>query len=421
MPDTIVCPNCRTSIEVTEVLSAQLRDKLRKEIESDFLRRENLLGEREQALLRERKSLEDQSREIEQTVSQRLDVERGKLTAEAMEKAREQVTDELRDQSKQLADIQEKLKAAQDTELAVRRERNQIEEERNSLELKLMRQFDAERSKIRETAKQEVYEEQKLKEADKDALINSLRTQITDLQRKSEQGSQQLQGEVLEVALEDLLRRYFPFDEITPVPKGIHGGDVIQTIRDATGSPAGHILWESKRTKHWSESWLPKLRDDQRAAKAQAAILMSIELPKEVMTFRHMDGVWVTSTACAIPLASALRTGLIEIATVKRSVEGRNDKMQLLYNYLSGQEFRHRVEGIVEAFVTLREDLEAEKRATQRMWAKREKQLERATAQTTGMYGDLSGIIGANLPAIESLAHPGLARPDDMTETVTNQ
>ena len=411
MPDTIVCPNCRTSIEVTEVLSAQLRDKLRKEIESDFLRRENLLGEREQALLRERKSLEDQSREIEQTVSQRLDVERGKLTAEAMEKAREQVTDELRDQSKQLADIQEKLKAAQDTELAVRRERNQIEEERNSLELKLMRQFDAERSKIRETAKQEVYEEQKLKEADKDALINSLRTQITDLQRKSEQGSQQLQGEVLEVALEDLLRRYFPFDEITPVPKGIHGGDVIQTIRDATGSPAGQILWESKRTKHWSESWLPKLRDDQRAAKAQAAILMSIELPKEVMTFRHIDGVWVTSTACAIPLASALRTGLIEVATVKRSVEGRNDKMQLLYNYLSGQEFRHRVEGIVEAFVTLREDLEAEKRATQRMWAKREKQLERATAQTAGMYGDLSGIIGASLPVIEAFSEPGLPSP----------
>ncbi len=403
MPDTIVCPNCRTSIEVTEVLSAQLRDKLRKEIESDFLRRENLLGEREQALLRERKSVEDQSREIEQTVSQRLDVERGKLTAEAMEKAREQVTDEFRDQSKQLADTQEKLKAAQDTELALRRERNQIEEERNSLELKLMRQFDVERSKIRETAKQEVYEEQKLKEADKDALINSLRTQITDLQRKSEQGSQQLQGEVLEVALEDLLRRYFPFDEITPVPKGIHGGDVIQTIRDATGSPAGQILWESKRTKHWSESWLPKLRDDQRAAKAQAAILMSIELPKEVVTFRHMDGVWVTSTACAIPLASALRTGLIEIATAKRSVEGRNDKMQLLYNYLSGQEFRHRVEGIVEAFVTLREDLEAEKRATQRMWAKREKQLERATAQTTGMYGDLSGIIGRVLPEISIL------------------
>ena len=406
MPDTIVCPNCRTSIEVTEVLSAQLRDKLRKEIESDFLRRENLLGEREQALLRERKSLEDQSREIEQTVSQRLDVERGKLTAEAMEKAREQVTDELREQSKQLAEIQEKLKAAQDTELAVRRERNQIEEERNSLELKLMRQFDAERSKIRETAKQEVYEEQKLKEADKDALINSLRTQITDLQRKSEQGSQQLQGEVLEVALEDLLRRYFPFDEITPVPKGIHGGDVIQTIRDATGSPAGQILWESKRTKHWSESWLPKLRDDQRAAKAQAAILMSIELPKEVMTFRHIDGVWVTSTACAIPLASALRTGLIEIATVKRSVEGRNDKMQLLYNYLSGQEFRHRVEGIVEAFVTLREDLEAEKRAVQKMWAKREKQLERATAQTAGLHGDFSGIIGTSLPAIESLQLP---------------
>lgn len=221
---------------------------------------------------------------------------------------------------------------------------------------------------------------------------------------------------MLEVALEELVRQHFPFDEITAVPKGIHGGDVIQNVRNASGIVCGAILWESKRTKNWSDGWLPKLRDDQRAAKAQLAILVSIELPRDITTFRHVDGIWVTSAACAIDLASALRAGLIEVAAAKRSLDGRHDKMEILYKYLSGQEFRHRVEGIVEAFITLREELEAEKRATLRMWAKREKQLDRAVTQTAGMYGDLSGIIGASLPAIEQLSVPHLlddSAPDE--------
>jgi hypothetical protein len=408
MPDTILCPNCQTPIELTEVLSAQLRGQLRQEFEVEIDRKEKALADRERKLFSEKQSLEQAAREIDQQVAERLEGERKQLTATALAKAREQVTIELRDKDEQLSDVQGQLKAARDAELALRQERRKLEEEKNTLELTLTRRLDEERSKIRETAKKEADEERRLKDAEKDSLINTLRTQIEDLRRKSEQGSQQLQGEVLEVALEELLRRYFPFDEITPVAKGIHGGDVVQTVRDATGAVAGQILWESKRTKNWSDGWLPKLRDDQRAAKAQVAILVTIELPKEVTTFRHIDGVWVTSSPCAIPLASALRTALIEIAAAKRSVEGRNDKMEMLYSYLSGQEFRHRVEGIVEAFVTLREDLEAEKRAMQRIWAKREKQLERATAQTAGMYGDLSGIIGASLPRIDNLEHPQL-------------
>jgi hypothetical protein len=421
MPDTITCPNCQTPIELTEVLSAQLRGQLRQEFEAEINRREKALADREQKLSSEKQAIEQAACEIDQRVAERLEGERKQLNAAALTKAREQVTVELRDKEQQLTDVQSKLKAAQDAELALRQERHKLQEERDTLELTLTRRLDEERSKIRETAKMEADEERRLKDAEKDSLINTLRTQIEDLRRKSEQGSQQLQGEVLEVALEELLRRYFPFDEITPVANGIHGGDVVQTVRDATGAVAGQILWESKRTKNWSDGWLPKLRDDQRAAKAQVAILVTIELPKDVSTFRHIDGVWVTSSQCAIPLASALRAALIEIAAAKRSVEGRKDKMELLYSYLSGQEFRHRVEGIVEAFVTLREDLEAEKRATQRMWAKREKQLERATAQTAGMYGDLSGIIGASLPAIELLAAPGFAGPDDTTVNVTDQ
>jgi hypothetical protein len=398
MTDTIICSNCQTPIELTEVLSAQLRGQLRQEFEAEIHRREKTLADRELKLSTEQQALEQATRAIDLRVAERLEGERKQLTAAALTKAREQVTVELRDKELQLTDVQSKLRAAQDAGLALRQERHKLQEERDTLELTLTRRLDEERSKIREAARKEADEDRRLKHAEKDSLINTLRTQIEDLRRKSEQGSQQLQGEVLEVALEELLRRYFLFDEITPVAKGFHGGDVVQTVRDATGAVSGQILWESKRTKNWSDGWLPKLRDDQRAANAQVVILVTIELPKDVTTFRHIDGVWVTSAPCAIPLASARRTALIEIAAAKRSIEGRNDKMELLYSYLSGQEFRYSAEGIVEAFATLREDLEAEKRATQRMWAKREKQLDRATAQMAGMYGDLSGIIGGSFP-----------------------
>jgi hypothetical protein len=412
MSDTIICPKCQYEIEVAEVLSAQLRSQLQKEFDADIRKKESAIAEREQEVVRAKDAVKKAEQDIDGRVADQLAKERKQLSDEALAKAREQVTVELRDKDQQLADANTKLKAAQDAELALRKERRELEEQKQTLELSVNRRLDEERSKIRETAKKEADEERRLKDAEREKLVNDLRQQIEEWRRKAEQGSQQLQGEVLELELESLLRQHFPFDEILPVPKGIHGGDVIQIVRDASGTICGIILWESKRTKNWSDSWLPKLRDDQRAAKAQIAILISIELPKEVTTFRHIDGIWVTSSGCAINLASALRAGLIEVAAAKRSLDGRHDKMEVLYSYLSGQEFRHRVEGIVEAFATLRDDLEAEKRATQRMWAKREKQLERATTQTTGMYGDLQGIIGAALPTIKSLDQPRLPGPD---------
>lgn len=407
MSDNIICPNCRFEIEVAEVLSAQLRAQLQIEFDAEVRKKESAIAEREKEVALAQQAVEIAEQDIDRRVSDQLAEERAKLSDEALAKAREQVTVELRDKDQQLADAAAKLKVAQDAELALRKDRRELEEQKQTLELTVNRRLDEERTKIRDTAKKEAADERQLKDAEKDKLINDLRSQIDDLKRKSEQGSQQLQGEVLEIRLEDLLRQQFPFDDVEPVPKGIHGGDVIHSVRDATGVICGIILWESKRTKNWSDGWLPKLRDDQRAAKAQIAILVSLELPKDVSTFRHIDGIWVTSVSCAISLASALRAGLLEVAAAKRAMDGRTDKMELLYTYLSGPEFRHRVGGIVEAFVTLREELEAEKRATQRIWAKREKQLERATIQTAGMYGDLSGIIGASLPEIEQLNLPG--------------
>lgn len=420
MPDTILCPQCNYAIEVTEVLSAQLRSQLQKEFEAELRKNEAAIAERERAVERAKADVEKAKEAVDQRVADQLAKERAKLSADALAKAREQVTVELKDKDQQLVDATTKLKAAQEAELLLRKERRELEEQKETLELTLTRRLDEERTKIREAAKKEATDERQLKDAEKDKLISDLHSQIEDLRRKSEQGSQQLQGEILEITLEDLLRQHFPFDEITPVPKGIHGGDVIQTVRDASGTVCGIILWESKRTKNWSDGWLSKLRDDQRAAKAQIAILVSIELPREVSTFRHIDGIWVTSAACAISLASALRAGLIEVAAAKRALDGRHDKMEMLYKYLAGPEFRHRVEGIVEAFATLREELESEKRATQRIWAKREKQLDRAVTQTAGMYGDLTGIIGRVLPAIAQLelASDAIANDNNATPSI---
>jgi len=406
MSDTIICPNCQFEIEVTEVLSAQLRTQLQKEFEADIRKKEAAIADREKEVTVAKAELATAEQDIGRRVNEQLAKERQQLSEEALTKAREQVTLEIRDKDQQLSEANTKLKAAQDAELTLRKERRELEEQKETLELTLSRRLDEERSKIREGAKKEAAEERELKDAEKDKLISDLTRQIDDLKRKSEQGSQQTQGEVLELSLENLLRQQFPFDEIVPVPKGVFGGDVVHTVRDASGLVCGTILWESKRTKTWSDQWLPKLRDDQRAAKAQLAILVSIELPKDVTTFRHIDGVWVTSYACAISLASALRAGMVEVAAARRAVDGRHDKMEFLYSYLSGPEFRHRVEGIVESFATLKADLEAEKRAMQRIWAKREKQLGRAIDNTTGMYGDLQGIIGKSLLSIGDLDFP---------------
>jgi hypothetical protein len=305
MSDTVICPNCKFEIEVTEVLSAQLRSQMQKEFEAEIRKKEAAIADREKDVLRAKDEVAKAQLDIDRRVSEKLEKERKQLSDEALSKAREQVTLEICDKDQQLSEANTKLKAAQDSELTLRKERRALEEEKQTLELTLTRRLDEERAKIRETAKKEAADERQLKDAEKDKMIGDLRTQIEDLRRKSEQASQQLQGEVLEVALEELLRQQFPFDEIAPVPKGIHGGDALQTVRDGSGTVCGSILWESKRTKSWSDGWLPKLRDDQRAAKAQLAILVSTELPRSVSTLVSVTIPWPRMSKTSFERTSA--------------------------------------------------------------------------------------------------------------------
>jgi len=226
---------------------------------------------------------------------------------------------------------------------------------------------------------------------------------IEELRHKADRGSQQLQGEVQELQLEALLRAKFPFDNIRPVPKGEFGGDVVQSVKSSGGQAGGTILWEVKRTRNWSDAWLAKLREDQRAAKAEICILVSNVLPENVETFEMVEGVWVAHPRCVVPVATVLRDTLLQVHMARQVSEGQQSKTEMVYRYLTGPRFRQRVEAIVEAFTSMQEDLDKERKVIMKQWAKREEQIERVMAGTTGMYGDLQGMAGKSLQEIEGL------------------
>jgi hypothetical protein len=404
MAETITCPNCGSPIEVSAALAAHVRDELSREFAAQTRRREAELAEREDGLLQ-------RERAVDQEIVKRLALAQEQLRQEEALKARQLMSLEFADLNEQLTETKTKLAEAQKTELDLRKERRALEDQKAELELSVQRRLDEERQAIREQAKIEVDEENRLRLADNDRLVAELRSQIDVLKRKSEQGAPQTQGEIMELELEDLLRGKFPHDTIEPVPVGAHGGDVLQHVHDAAGLYCGTILWEFKRTKAWSDAWLPKLRHDQRVAKAHVAVLASVETPKGVSTFTCIDDVWVTSRGCLVALAAVLRAGMVEVARTRRFFEGQHSKLDLLHSYVLTGEFRHRVEGIVEAVMTLRNDLESEIRSVQRLWAKREKQIDRAMLNTAGLYGDVGGIVGPSLPRIAHLEFAGLAVP----------
>jgi hypothetical protein len=282
-----------------------------------------------------------------------------------------------------------------------------LDEEKRELDLtiekRIAEQLDATRAKARAEAEGAL----SLKLAEKEHAIAGMQAMITDLKQKAEQGSTQIQGEVQELELEKILRAKFPFDVISEVPKGINGADCVQSVKDPTGKPCGTILWESKRTRSWSDGWLPKLREDQRTAKAEIAILITQVMPKSAdkseLMFDLIDGVWVCRMDLVLPVTALLRQSLIEVSLARGAGEGQATKMEMLYSYLTGIKFRQRVQAIVEAFTTMQADLTAEKKALTKAWAKREAQLDNVMTSTVGLFGDVQGIAGKAVSEIEGL------------------
>src|SRR5207245_2505770 len=317
---------------------------LQKELETQARYKESDLARREEQLRDKQQNLEASRQALEQEILTRVAQQREALLEDAKKQARASLALEMQDLNAQLSESKTKLEAAQAAELEIRKERRELETQKQELELAVNRRLDEERDTIRQEAMKQAQEENRLHDRDQEKLIDDLRRQIGDLKRTSELGSQQAQGEVMELELEELLRHHFPQDGIEAIPRGTHGGDVLQRVHDHCGKDCGTILWEAKRTKAWSDGWLPKLRDDQRAARAHLAALLTAEMPKDLASFGCRDGVWVTTRACLAGMAAALRAGLLEIARAKRSLDGQNVKIEMLQNYFSGPEFTQRVQ-----------------------------------------------------------------------------
>lgn len=425
MSPTITCPSCRHAFPLDETLAGPLIEAKRREFEQQFTQQTAAFNarladfERQQAAaLAERQRLAADRAALDAEVNERVAAQRQLIAAEESSRAKQRLALEIAERDMRLHELEvarandaAKLKAAFEAEAQAREAKRHFEDKAREIEADVQRRVDALVAQARDAARAAADDASRLSLAEKQKVIDDQKRQLAEMQRKIEQGSQQLQGEVLELELEALLRARFPRDAIEPVPKGVHGGDALHRVLSPAGQPCGTILWESKRTQNWSQAWLPKLRDDQRAAKADIAVIVSAALPKGVAYFDCLDGVWITSPACAVPVALALRQALLDLATARQTGDNQLTKMDLVYRYLTGPRFTHRVQAIVEKFQDMSEDLDKEMATTKRLWAKRRAQIDAVIEATAGMYGDLQGIATGALPEIPGLDVKMLDQP----------
>jgi hypothetical protein len=358
--DTLSCPKCGTTIPITDALGKQIEANLRLQLEKEI----------------------------------------GGKAKEAAEKA---ISIEMTDLRERLVETEEKSKEARQAQLLLLRQKAELEQQKEDLELEVAKRLNEERRKILELAAAKIEQEHRQKDLEKDKRLEDVVAQLEELKRKAEQGSQQLQGEVREEALKKILTENFPDDLIEDVPKGVKGADLLQRVVTRGGKDCGTIVWESKQTKNWSDSWIPKLKADCSAVGGHVAVLLSAVLPAEIENFGVREGVWVGDPQLALCLATALRAGLENVHVAKTAESGKQDKASYVYAYLTSPDFKGHIEAIVDSFTTMKHELDSERKMMNKAWGKRETHLTHVIERTVRMYGNIHGIIGASLPEIENL------------------
>ena len=357
-----MCPGCGIKIEVTEALKQEIEEEFKKETE----------------------------------VAVRKDLE-------------EKMAVEFQDLKKTLEEKDAKLTAFRDQELQLREEKRKLEEREKELTLEVQRRVDEERKKAEEAAFKKADEEHRLKDLEKDKLLQDALKANEELRRKLQQGSQQTQGEVLELDLENTLREAFPQDSVEPVGKGVRGADIKQIVKSPRGFICGTILWESKRTKAWVDDWLVKLKDDLRAEKADISVLVTAVFPKEANNgLGLIDNVWVVSFDHFIPLAIALRKNLLDVGYQKAISVNQGRKADLIFEFVTGNEFRQQVEALVEVYMEMKEQIDRERMAYEKIWKSREGQMKRLISSTINIYSKAAGLVGSSMPQIKGLELLGL-------------
>ncbi len=369
----IQCPKCSNEIELTEQLAGPMVADLQASFNVELVKREAQAAEAIVAAKAQAKEAAKAETSAEQMALQ------DRITAQ-----------------------DEKLKEAQAAQTAALKREQELKDKEAEMELTLQKMLAQERPALAEKLAREADERAGLKLAEQAQVMEGMKRQIEALKQKSDQGSMQTQGEAAEIVLEETLGAAFPIDGFVPVAKGVSGADVRQDVAGPNGV-AGSILWESKRTKNWTAGWLAKLRDDQRASGCEVAVITSHALPEGIDSFGIVDGIWVCAPRYAVPLATSLRQGLIDVAGAKGRAMGQETKMEMVYDYLTGTQFKQRVDAIVERFEDMQDNLRKERVFIEKQWALRAKQIDLVIASTVGMHGDLQGIAGRSMPEIESV------------------
>lgn len=390
----IKCPKCGAEIPLTDALTSQVEGALRSEFEAKSKEQAKDLAKQKETLVKEMKRLAEKQRLVDELVEERAKEESKKIAAREREKFLAEQAEATKALEQELEEKSRKVSELQKHEVELRKQKRELDQKQQELELENQRKLDQEIKKIEEEAKRKAAEDNMLKAREKDDLIKAMQEQIGSLQRKVETGSQEAQGEALEGELQELLERSFPYDSFVEVKKGVRGADILQTVKNNTGKACGAILWESKSTKEFKRPWVEKLKNDQREAGAQVAVLMSMALPKEIDNFGVYDDVWVTDYRSAVGLATALRQGVLNIKRAEIVIANKDGLKDVVYNYITSQEFSMHIKAIVSTYGKMQEDLESEKRSMRRIWKKRETQNQKIIDNTTDIYATIEGLIG---------------------------
>lgn len=403
----IKCPNCGQDIDVNDILYHQLDDELRKKYNDQLAKEKKRFEESEQLLAARRKAIEQERAQLSDTIAERVAAgikgERAALEASLKKKAAEEQAEQIASLQAELREKTDQVKELHRSKAEIERLKREKDELREAIELETQKKLSLQLAEEREKISKAEASKAELKLSEKEHVINQLREQLQEAQRKAEQGSMQLQGEVQELAIEDWLRKEFPLDAIEEVKKGARGADCVQIVNTTSRKRCGTIYYESKRTKHFQPSWIEKFKMDIRDRGVDVGVLVTETMPADMDRMGQREGIWICTFDEFKGLCLVLRESLIQISAAVSSQENKGDKMGMLYDFLTSNEFRLQVEGIVEGFTQMQTDLEAEKRAMQGIWKKREKQIEKVILNTNHMYNSIKGIAGSAVQSVPSL------------------
>ena len=412
MPTEIKCPNCGHAFPMEEAVAEEYKKDLRGQMQKFIGEKEKEFQKKTEDFSRREKELLNQSQQQEAIFATKLEEERRRIQATTEQTLRKSITGDFEHKLRLLEDAhkesEEKLRTSRRKELEFLKKEQELNTKEAELELSVQRLLQEERTRLSEEIRQLESQKNAAKDTEFQLRLKELEKQLEDqkklaiemerraeeMKRKAEQGSMQLHGEVQELALEELLRAAFPFDSITEVGKGVRGADCIQTVRNNFGQECGKIIYESKRTQTFSPDWIEKLKADMRGQGAAVAVIVTQTMPKDMDRFGERNGVYICSFAEVSALAHILRSSVIQVFTAAKSQENKGDKMQLLYDYLTGGEFAEQWKAIREAFLSMRQSIQRERDTMERLWKAREKQLEKVLLNAAHVRGSIEGIAG---------------------------